>query len=184
MNIKLQKQLEKKYPSVLFTKKGADADCPYDQRGIECGDGWFDLIDNVCNLIHNRNQHTPYIEKNGIKKWYRDCIYYPYIYKLAIYTLPFKAYHRFQAIFNPIVKWVPDNKFHKTRIVRIKEKFGGLRIYLNNGNEYAYGAVDIALNLSYHICEECGTTENVTVNSKGWIKAYCKSCRTKIKKTT
>ena len=58
---------------------------------------------------------------------------------------------------------------------QIKEKFGGLRFYFSGGDEYVSGAVSMAENISYHICEHCGSTKNVT-QTKGWIKSLCEEC--------
>lgn len=43
MNINLSNQLKEKYPQQFSQLKY-----------IECGDGWYDLIDKLCNAIQNR----------------------------------------------------------------------------------------------------------------------------------
>jgi hypothetical protein len=60
-------------------------------------------------------------------------------------------------------------------IVQVKEKFGGLRIYLN---QYPDGALEIttaAEDESYKVCEVCG--EPGTLESKGWWNTRCAECR-------
>jgi hypothetical protein len=49
MKQELQDQLFKKYPKILF--KEEPAQFPIDQRGIECDDGWYSLIDKVCEEV-------------------------------------------------------------------------------------------------------------------------------------
>lgn len=60
--------------------------------------------------------------------------------------------------------------------LQVKEKFGLLRIYIT-GNEAAWNLVHEYENKSSTICEECGTTENVSTEGRGWIVTLCKKCR-------
>lgn len=65
--------------------------------------------------------------------------------------------------------------------LQIKEKFGGLRVYIHvegKDADLAYELEDKYEKLSYKYCEMCGTTDNVTVEGS-WIKTLCKSCRSK-----
>lgn len=45
MNIELQQTLLSRYPK--FLRKSGDSR-PFDERGFECKDGWFKLIDELC----------------------------------------------------------------------------------------------------------------------------------------
>ena len=56
MNNKLQKTLYEKYPS-LFSNVGKSPMESCMAFGIDCGDGWYDIISNICFLIaqHERN---------------------------------------------------------------------------------------------------------------------------------
>lgn len=88
MKPELQAELFRRYPK-LFRKPGKrlhDHTAPIDERGIECGDGWFDIVDRLC----------------------RDC-------ELEIETV--------------IAQGVTSERW--PRIAQIKEKFGGLRFYVN-----------------------------------------------------
>jgi len=64
----------------------------------------------------------------------------------------------------------------KIKIDQLKEKFGGLRIYLNVYEPETEKIVDEAENESFKICEICGTRRNVTVEGS-WVKTFCKRCR-------
>lgn len=104
------------------------------------------------------------------------------------------------------IKWnVENNDYPMIIIDQIKEKFGGLRFYfefipfdehkwkksredwdtetkdtwLADHANQIHGAVDFAESLSYHICERCGSTEDVTCEGPGWIITRCKVCRDK-----
>jgi len=71
---------------------------------------------------------------------------------------------------------------HQIEAVQVKEKFGGLRFYVNGASDAQYGVIDFAESMSYHICEICGTTNNVSQNDSCWIETLCESCRNKNEK--
>lgn len=50
MNIELQKLLLSSYPN--FLRKSAHMR-PFDERGIECEDGWFEMIDQLCSACED-----------------------------------------------------------------------------------------------------------------------------------
>lgn len=60
---------------------------------------------------------------------------------------------------------------------QIKEKYGQLRIYVNDYSDEIAEILDKAEEKSATICEDCGTTENVTQNTLGWISSLCPTCR-------
>ena len=60
---------------------------------------------------------------------------------------------------------------------QVKEKFGGLRFYVNSANETQFNYIEFAEALSYKICEECGTMNQVITEGPGWIQSLCKECR-------
>ena len=53
MKAELQQQLYEKYPNI-FRQKDLDKTVTAMCWGISCGDGWYDLIDNLCENIQNR----------------------------------------------------------------------------------------------------------------------------------
>jgi len=127
MKKELDEKLVKKYPKIFVDRYGdmkKTAMC----WGFECGDGWYWLIDNLCDSIQS------YIDNN-------------------------KHLNIPQVV-----------------AVQVKEKFGGLRFYIEGGNEYINGMISIAESMSYNICENCGTTENVT-QTKGWVYTRCENCK-------
>ena len=67
-------------------------------------------------------------------------------------------------------------------VAQIKEKFGGLRFYVDEVSENQYKLIEKAEAESYKICEHCGSTENVETKGKSWIKSLCEKCRGKDKK--
>ena len=61
--------------------------------------------------------------------------------------------------------------------LQVKEKFGGLRFYINGGSEKILDIIDLFESISYIVCENCGTTSNVEERYKGnWVYTRCDSC--------
>jgi hypothetical protein len=68
------------------------------------------------------------------------------------------------------------------RIVQVKEKFGALRFYYDNGDADLDQAVNAAETLSGFICETCGAP-GIAHTHRGWIKIRCPACIQAIEKT-
>lgn len=62
--------------------------------------------------------------------------------------------------------------------VQVKEKFGLLRIYVDNGNNEINDLINIAETESAKICEYCGSDQHVTSEGR-WIKTLCHDCKSK-----
>ena len=78
-----------------------------------------------------------------------------------------------------IQSFIDSNKKPQVVATQVKEKYGGLRFYYNGGDDYVAGMIWFAEDLSYSICADCGSTEEVTP-TKGWIRYLCKECINKI----
>lgn len=65
-------------------------------------------------------------------------------------------------------------------IAQIKEKFGGLRFYIDGSkpelSEATYKLIGDAERASYVTCEECGAPAE-TDRSRGWIRTLCEPCK-------
>ena len=127
MKAELQNKLFKKYPKI-FRQKSLSMNETCMCWGISTGDGWYWLIDNLCDTIQ---------------------------------------------------RYIDANKQEQVEAIQVKEKYGGLRFYLNQESDMIHGMVWIAESMSYTICEDCGSTDGVT-QTEGWISTLCKKC---IKKT-
>jgi len=127
MQKQLDEKLVKKYPKIFENRyKSPIISCLY--FGFECGNGWYWLIDNLCNTIQS------YIDNN------------------KHLNIP------------------------QVTATQVKEKFGGLRFYIDGGDKHIQGMISLAESMSYNICENCGTTENVT-QTKGWVYTRCENCK-------
>ncbi len=56
-------------------------------------------------------------------------------------------------------------------IQQIKEKFGGLRVYINGGNAEMRTCTHFAESMSYHTCEVCGSPGKLRKDD--WVKTLC-----------
>lgn len=64
-------------------------------------------------------------------------------------------------------------------ICQIKEKFGGLRFYINEGSCEIHDRISQAESESYKTCEGCGTKEEIG-RTIGWITTCCLPCALEI----
>lgn len=55
---------------------------------------------------------------------------------------------------------------------QVKEKFGGLRFYINTGSDEIYHRISKAEKDSYEICEKCGEKGQLRTDI-GWYRTLC-----------
>ena len=75
------------------------------------------------------------------------------------------------SIENQLTHFVPEEIRGEVYVVQVKEKFGGLRFYMNVGTPYIDGAISLAESLSYITCEECGNSGELRKN--GYLRVLC-----------
>lgn len=71
-----------------------------------------------------------------------------------------------------MIQGMIEQKWDK-QVNQIKEKFGGLRFYINNGSNEVYNVIHWGEEKSYTICETCGSKEDVAQTKGGWITTLC-----------
>jgi hypothetical protein len=148
MKPELQKKLYEKYPKI-FAQKDLPMTTTCMCWGIDCGDGWWWLIYNLCDSI----QRYLDSKNDGIR-------------------IRNKARQKGKEY----LKGTKPEEEWQVETVQIKEKFGGLRFYIDGGDDTIYGMIDFAEHLSYKICENCGVIEDVKVRSDGWVRTLCDKC--------
>jgi hypothetical protein len=142
--------------------------------GFECGDGWYNIIDQLCaNIQHHidwttkqRNDASRYNIMIGDAKnnnWSTFDEYYKHIgiqyrdeYKERVLTAEFRS--------------IPD-AVPQVVATQVKEKFGGLRFYYNGGDDHIHGLARMAESMSVVTCEECGAPGSI--RGGGWIHTLC-----------
>jgi len=67
----------------------------------------------------------------------------------------------------------------QVKAVQVKEKWGGLRFYVDGGDSHISELIAKAEDESFNICESCGSKDNVTTGTtrhSGWVRSICKTC--------
>lgn len=112
--------------------------------GFSCGDGWYDLIDTLCSCIQNHVENKFRQQQLSLK--------YGNIKPEDV---------------------IPSEDLQVVA-VQVKEKFGGLRFYINGADEEVHGMITMAEAMSHKICEDCGSKG--TLRKGGWLRTLCDSC--------
>ncbi len=147
-------ELKNKYPLIFSTGELE----PINLFGLECDEGWFSIIENVCSLFYGRYNSI----KNSID-------YYKNIIENKDNNFNESASIHLannEKELEEVIQKLP-------KIEQIKEKFGTLRIYTENidTTSYTYGVIDMAEAMSCKICEKCGKPGKLYM--KGWHKTLC-----------
>lgn len=66
------------------------------------------------------------------------------------------------------------DEIHQPVAAQVKEKFGGLRFYVDNTDDYTQGVIAMAESMSYRTCEACGSPGKTS--GKGWLRTLCVNC--------
>lgn len=67
----------------------------------------------------------------------------------------------------------------QVRVAQVKEKFGSLRFYVDNGSPEVCAAITMAEMMSSRTCEYCGNSG--MRRGGGWVKVRCDACEAKRK---
>jgi hypothetical protein len=71
-------------------------------------------------------------------------------------------------------KKATDDPEFQVVAVQVKEKFGGLRFYVNGGDEHIYKLIHASEEESYKTCEDCGSPGKL--DRSGWWSTTCEPC--------
>jgi hypothetical protein len=157
MKRELDEALCAKYP-LIFKHRNADMRTTAMCWGLECGDGWYNIIDVLCGLLTSdyRQAQSRYEfikDKLGQPKWASS-----------------KELITQEQIDDAKVKL--DEETLKVPVaVQVKEKFGGLRFYVQAATDKHYQYISFAESMSYRTCEECGAPGKTYTD--GWHMTLC-----------
>jgi hypothetical protein len=146
-------QFEEKYP-LLFRNK--DEMEPINLFGIECRQGWKSLLNNAFALLYNKYKYSLDTYLYWKEKEPKDS---------ATQEKLEESKQRLQEV-----------EAQLPVVAQIKEKFGTLRFYCDNVNDYARGVIDMTEALSAEICEVCGG-RGKHVGGR-WVQTLCENCNT------
>ena len=146
MKKELDEQLCAKYPAI-FADRHADMTVTCMCWGFDCGDGWFNIIDQLClNIQHHidsNRKNIAWTKQHNEKKENA------------------KNQH-------PIPDEIPQ-----VVATQVKEKFGTLCFYYGGGDDIIDGMVRMAEAMSGVTCEKCGVPGKR--NDAGWIRTLCEA---------
>jgi hypothetical protein len=111
--------------------------------GFEHGDGWFEIINQLCANIQH---HIEWSHKNHA------------------WNLKWNEEHPEET--RPVREVVPQ-----VVADQVKEKFGTLRFYYHGGDDEISGMVRMAESMSAVTCETCGSPG--IQRGGGWIRTLC-----------
>lgn len=86
-------------------------------------------------------------------------------------------------LFQKISEIVKSKNLDTFRIVQVKSKFGGLRVYTNNSIKEINDLIRDAENLCNISCEKCGLPSKQTSNNR-WLINCCEDCLKILNKKT
>ena len=155
MSQDLYELIKEKYPLLVSD----DMRQPFNAFGVECDKGWHPIIlavlDNIYNKYKSSENRVALFKQRISEKKYDD-----FFTEERVADVLAKAEKDFKECLETLPK-----------IEQIKEKFGSLRIYLSQTNDYIDGLVNLAETLSAITCERCG--DKGKIYTIGWHKALC-----------
>ena len=177
MKQELDKLLCERYPKMMVNRnKDMKETCMC--WGFECGDGWFNILNQLMSQIQH---HIDWKEKQ--RAWatkYNEMATQAKagnfdLFEETMKALPNDEYKekRLAEIvagdFRPVPESIPQ-----VTLDQVKEKFGTLRFYYSGGDDYISGMVSLAESMTAVTCENCGNPGSC--RGGGWVHTYCTPC--------
>ena len=156
MRRELDEALCAKYP-LVFKDRNADMRTTAMCWGFECGDGWYDLIDVLCGLLTS--------EYRGAQSRYE------YLMQAGVGGILYGTKIVTQEDIDQAKAKLDEETLKVPVAVQVKEKFGGLRFYVQAATDKHHQYINFAESMSYRTCEECGAPGKTYTD--GWHMTLC-----------
>ena len=175
MDQKLDEKLCETYPK-LFVNRHASMQETCMCWGIATGNGWYNIIDQLCgNIQHHIDWRERQIEAaTKHNKMVAQCKagnFEMFEVEMQGVLNPEYKEQRRQELIVGMDRVIPE-VFAQVTVDQVKEKFGTLRFYYSGGDEYIAGLVTMAESMSGVTCEECGNPGKRI--GGGWVTTLCK----------
>lgn len=154
----LDKKIVEKYP-LIFKNRYADMKVTAMCWGLCISKGWYPLVDALCAQLYSK-----YNSKKSTYEWLQKSVGEPR-YNGELYT---------QQEADEAKKEMDIAAAEIPVASQVKEKFGGLRFYVECASKEQHEVIDFAERMSYYICEECGSMKDVQNWNLGWVATLCK----------
>jgi len=176
MKQELDKLLCERYPKMMVNRnKDMKETCMC--WGFECGEGWFNILDQLMGNIQHHidwkiRQHDVAIKINKIATQLKagNSELFDEEYKDLI-NLEYKEKRKQELIDQPLRE--VEQPVCQVTLDQVKEKFGTLRFYYSGGDDYISGLVSMAESMSAVTCDECGNPGKQV--GGGWITTLCQT---------
>jgi hypothetical protein len=176
MNQTLDKTLCERYPKIFADRHG-DATATAMCWGFDCGDGWFNILDQLCAQIqHHIDWKTAQYNRAARYNQALEQALAGNKTKLTEYftygELPdAKSYENVEFEIKRNQPRVLPLRVQQVVATQVKEKYGTLRFYYDGGDERISGMVTLAEGMSAVVCECCGCPAKI--REGGWIQTLC-----------
>lgn len=177
MRVELDQALVSKYPKI-FRRRHSSGPITGICWGFECGDGWFNIVDQLCRqiqwhidssrkaqaraTIHRRVlQRALDGDEQGLRWWYSK-------------GAPNKEGWVDKRVIEQLSKphlWEVPPACPQVVVSQVKEKFGMLRFYYHGGDDVVKGLVQMAEAMSEVTCEVCGKPGKL--RDGRWVQTLC-----------
>lgn len=177
MKQELDKLLCEKYPKMMINRnKNMQETCMC--WGFECGDGWFNILDQLMGNIQHHidwkdKQRNWAIEHNNMVTQCREGIFDLFEKSMESVTNQEYKEKRLAEIVAGGFREVPES-IPQVTLDQVKEKFGTLRFYYSGGDDIIDGMVRMAESMTGVTCESCGNVGER--RGGGWVHTYCTPC--------
>ena len=157
MRKELDEALCAKYP-LIFRDRHENMQVTAMCWGFECGDGWYNIIDILCGLLTSDYRQAKSRYDNIKDKV--DQVQNEWSKKIVTQEMIDEA------------KVKLDEETLKVPVaVQVKEKFGGLRFYVQAATDKQWSYINFAESMSYRTCEDCGAPGKTYTD--GWHTTLC-----------
>jgi hypothetical protein len=153
-----EQHLFKKYPSLFYTGEDGELLPQFQRCWNNCPKGWELIVDHLCGSIVNYIENTSGSVINPNKKIMRFlnkhwCVIRQKIHKkfsIKVRRVTSKISYFFSK--ELYIHWEPPT----VKVAQYKEKYGGLRFYIDGGDENVQGMIRFAEYLCGKTCQDTG----------------------------
>jgi len=161
MSPNLDQKLCKEFPEI-FKNRYADKRSTAMCWGFDIGDGWYSIIRFLCQQL---------MRDYTLAK--QDYDHYKQMLEVKDKSAWREWHHQKYTQENLEKRKQELDECHIPVALQVKEKYGGLRFYVQSATDEQHQTIAIVESISYSVCEQCGTTKDVHVFNMGWMRTLC-----------